>query len=166
MSPTSPAALRIRELQQRRDRAAALFEEGVRQAEVARRLGVSEASVCRWHKSWKRKGAAGLKLLGRLGRRPELNDSQRARLTKALLEGASAHGFTTDLWTLPRIAQLIEQLFEVHYHPGYVWWVMRSLGWSLQRPTTRARERDEEAIARWRQEDWARLKKGAAELKH
>jgi transposase len=162
MSPTSPAAIRIRELQERRDRAAALFAEGVRQAEVARRLGVSAASVCRWHKAWKRKGAAGLRLLGRLGRRPELDDAQRTRLTKALLEGALAQGFPTDLWTLPRIAQLIERLFGVHYHPGYVWWVIRSLGWSLQRPTTRARERDEGAIASWRKTEWPQLKKGAA----
>jgi transposase len=162
MSPTSPAALRIRELQQRRDRAAGLFEEGVRQAEVARRLAVSEASVCRWHKAWERKGTAGLRLLGRLGRRPELDDAQHTRLTKALLEGALSHGFPTDLWTLPRIAELIDRLFGVRYHPGYVWWVMRGLGWSLQRPTTRARERDERAISSWRRSDWPRLKKGAA----
>lgn len=161
MSPTSAAAIRLRELQERRDRAAVLFEEGVRQAEVARRLAVTEASVSRWHKAWKRRGAAGLKVHERLGRPRELSEAQEVRLTKSLLEGALAHGFATDLWTLPRIAQLIERLFGVHYHPGHVWWVMRRLGWSLQRPTTRARERDEEAIATWRRRAWPRLKKGA-----
>jgi len=90
-----------------------------------------------------------------------MTDEQRSRLGKVLLEGAEAHGFSTDLWTLPRIAELIERLFGVHYHPGHVWKVMRKLGWSLQRPTTRARERDEEAIAAWRRRDWPRLKKGA-----
>jgi|SRR5215471_3085278 len=162
MSPTSRAAVRIRELQERRDRAAALFEEGLSQSEVARRLGATTASTCRWHKAWKRKGAAGLRLLGRLGRRPELTDAQCQKLSSAMLEGALAHGFSTDLWTLPRIAQLIERMFEVHYHPGHVWRVMRRLGWSLQRPTTRARERDEEAIASWRRSEWPKLKKGAA----
>ena len=58
-------------------------------------------------------------------------------------------------------AQLVERLFGVHYHPGHVWRVMRRLGWSLQRPTTRARERDEEAIASWRKSEWPKLKKGA-----
>lgn len=161
MSPTSRAAVRIRELQERRDRAAALFKEGLSQSEVARRVGATTASVCRWHKAWKRKGSAGLVLLGRLGRRPELTDAQCAKLSQAMLEGALAHGFSTDLWTLPRIAQLIEREFGVHYHPGHVWRVMRRLGWSLQRPTTRARERDEEAIASWRRREWPKLKKGA-----
>ena len=161
MSPTSTAARRIRDLQARRDRAEALFEEGVRQAEIARRLDVSQASVCRWHQSWKRKGASGLELLGRLGRPGEMTQAQEVRLQKTLLEGAAAWGFSTDLWTLPRIAEVIKQSFDVTYHPGHVWKVMRRLGWSLQRPTTRARERDEPAIARWSREDWPRLKKGA-----
>jgi transposase len=161
MSPTSRAAARIRELQERRDRAAVLFEEGLSQSEVARRVGATTASACRWHKAWKRRGAAGLRLLGRLGRRPELTDLQCARLSAAMLEGALAHGFSTDLWTLPRIAELIERRFGVHYHPGHVWRVMRRLGWSLQQPTTRARERDEKAIAAWRRKEWPKLKKGA-----
>ena len=161
MSPTSPAARRIRDLQARRDRAAALFEEGVRQAEIARRLDVSQASVCRWHRAWKRKGTSGLELLGRLGRPSEMTAAQETRLQKTLLEGAAASGYSTDLWTLPRIAEVIKQSFGVTYHPGHVWKVMRRLGWSLQRPTTRARERDEPAIARWSREEWPRLKKGA-----
>jgi hypothetical protein len=33
------------------------------------------------------------------------------------------------------------------------------LGWSLQRPTRQARERDEAAIARWKRERWPQVKK-------
>jgi hypothetical protein len=78
---------------------------------------------------------------------------------RALHEGPNAHGYATDLWTLPRIRDVIERVSGVRYHEGHVWRVMRQLGWSLQKPTTRARERDEEAIRRWVRERWPQLKK-------
>lgn len=61
-------------------------------------------------------------------------------------------------------APRFKRSFGVTYHPGHVWKVMRRLGWSLQRPTTRARERDEPAIARWSREDWPRLERGGGTL--
>ena len=158
MSPTT----RIAFLQSRREKAASLFEKGVQQSEVAREVGVSAASVCRWHAKWKRRGDAGLKVVVLYGRPVRLTATQVGRLQNALLDGPMRHGFATDLWTLPRIAEVIDRLFGVRYHPGHVWRVMRRLGWSLQRPTTRARERDEEAIAAWRREEWPELKKRAA----
>jgi transposase len=159
MRRTTPAARRIKSLQSRRNRAAALFRQGVTQAEVARRLGVTASAACRWYAAWKDGGREGLQIAERLGRPPRLEEGQRAFLQQELLRGAAAHGFVTDLWTLPRIAELIQRLFGVHYHPGHVWRVLRGLGWSLQRPTTRARERDEEAIIRWQKTTWPRLKK-------
>lgn len=162
MSPTSAAARRISFLQSRREKAASLFEKGVPQHEVAREVEVSAASVCRWHAKWKRRGEAGLKVVVRYGRPVRLTESQVGRLQNALVDGAMSHGFGTDLWTLPRIASVIDRLFGVRYHPGHVWRVMRRLGWSLQRPTTRAKERDEDAIAAWRRDEWPELKKTAA----
>jgi transposase len=78
----------------------------------------------------------------------------------ALLAGAVAQGFDTDLWTLPRVAEVIWRLTGVSYHQGHVWWLLRRHGWSPQRPARRASERDEDAIARWRAEDWPRIKGG------
>jgi transposase len=43
---------------------------------------------------------------------------------------------------------MIESVTGVHYHAGHVWRVMKDLGWSLQRPAVRAKERDERAIER------------------
>jgi transposase len=72
-----------------------------------------------------------------------------------------ANGFDTDLWTLERVAVVITQLTGVRHHPGYVWVILRHrLGWSLQRPERRASERDEEAIQRWVQQEWPRIKGG------
>jgi transposase len=80
---------------------------------------------------------------------------------RALLRGAQAHGFDTDLWTLPRVAEVIWRLTGVSYHPGHVWWLLHRHHWSPQRPTTRrASERDDAEVARWRAEEWPRIKGG------
>jgi len=67
--------------------------------------------------------------------------------------------YKTQLWTLPRVAALIEHLTGVHYNPGHVWRVMGSLGFSCQRPERRAIERDEKAIRQWKRVQWPELKK-------
>jgi transposase len=54
-------------------------------------------------------------------------------IQRELLKGALAHGYSSDLWTLPRVAQVIEAATAVRYHPGHVWRVLRQMGWSLQR---------------------------------
>src|SRR6266403_2482031 len=88
-----------------------------------------------------------------------LDAAQLAGVERALRNGPRAHGFSTDLWTLPRVADVIERLTRVRHHPGHVWRLLRRLGWSLQRPTRRARERDEQAIRTWKTRRWLQLKK-------
>jgi transposase len=151
-------------LQQRRRDAARLFSQGVPQAEVARRLRVSRQSVSRWFRAWREQGEAGLTAAGPAGRPPRLSDEQRARVDAELRKGPGAHGYETQLWTLARVAEVIEKTTGVRYHPGHVWRLLREMGWSRQRPARRAAERDDEAIARWMKEDWPRIKKapGAA----
>jgi transposase len=146
-------------LERRRMRALRLFEQGETQASVARRLGVSRTTAMRWAHAWESRGREGLRAAGRAGRKPRLSDDELDRIEQALLEGPRSLGHATELWTLPRVAALIQRLTGVRYHPGHVWRVMRQLGWSLQKPTTRAKERDEEAISRWRKATWPALKK-------
>jgi transposase len=147
-------------LEKRRLRAAALFEQGCSQAQVAEDLTVSRQSVSRWHRDWKKSGEGGLKAAGRAGRLPRLGVTQRSALEKALVAGPRAAGHSTELWTLPRVAKLIRRLWGVSYHPGHVWRILRNLGWSCQRPATRAKERNEEAIRQWRRITWPQIKKG------
>ncbi len=146
-------------LEARRYEAARLFARGQSQAAVARTLGATRAAAHRWFHTWQDKGRTALKRAGRAGRKPRLEAPQLARVEAALLKGPAAHGFATELWTLPRVATLIERLTHVRYHPGHVWYILRRLGWSLQRPTRQARERDEAAIARWKRERWPQVKK-------
>lgn len=152
----------FKELENRRMEAADLFRKGVKQAEVARRLSVSRQSVSQWHKAWKEGGKKALKAAGRAGRKPRLTQAQVEKIRKELLKGPRAHGYSTELWTLPRIARLIRKVTGVSYNPGHVWRILRRMGWSCQRPTTKAKERDEAEIARWKREDWPRIKKKPA----
>ena len=152
-------------MEQRRKGAAGLFERGVSQADVARRLGVSRQSVSRWHADWRRGGTDALKAAGRAGRMPRLSEAQLARVELALRRGPGAHGFATDLWTLDRVAEVIETQTGVRYHPGHVWKLLRDkLGWSRQRPARQAIERDDEAVARWVAVEWPRIKRGLADV--
>lgn len=146
-------------LERRRKRAAAFFEKGLQQAEVMRELKVSRQSVSRWFKQWKKGGKSGLKGAGRAGRKPRIGKLELRKVEKVLRKGARAHGFTGDLWTLPRVARVIEQQTGVRYHPGHVWRILRSLNWSLQRPSCRARERNRSAIRQWVRQRWPALKK-------
>lgn len=80
-------------------------------------------------------------------------------MEKLLLKGAVAAGFPTDLWAWARIAQAIEERFGVRYHADHIGRLMRTLGWSPQKPTRRALKRDETAIATWVKFEWPRVKK-------
>jgi len=147
------------QLEVRRLKAAKLFEEGVTQAEVSRQLGVHKQSVNRWHQTWKKKGAKALKKAGRAGRKSRLRTEQLYQLCQGLKEGPEALGYGTSLWTTWRVADLIERQTGQKFHPGHVWRILRSLGWSCQRPVGRAIQRDEPAIQRWKRVRWPEIKK-------
>jgi transposase len=161
MSPRTRVTRDFDELQRRRMKAAKLLDQGMRQAEVARRMKVSRESVRRWSNQIARYGAAaGLKKAGRAGRKCRLSAAQIEKLEAVLREGPEKAGFANGLWTLDRIAQVIRKQFQVKYCCGHVWWILRQkLGWSCQRPVGHARERNEAAIRDWQENTWPALKK-------
>lgn len=150
---------RLIELERRRQRAARLLSCGVKQAEVARRVGVTRTSVARWEKVRVEDGPGALRRPERFGRPWKLDDAQRADLIEILKVGAMAGGFATELWTLPRIGKVVKEHFGVELSQSSVWRMLQQLGWSVQRPGGRARERNEAAIATWKKKRWPALKK-------
>lgn len=146
-------------LKKRRLRAAQMFKAGKTQAEVAQALGVSRQSASRWAEQFRAGGAARLRGAGRAGRKPRLAAGQLAAVAGALRRGPQAHGFATNLWTLPRVALVVARVADTTYHPGHVWRLMRQLGWSLQRPARQAKERNPAAVRQWVDERWPALKK-------
>jgi len=146
-------------LEGRRFRAIGLLKKGFNQSEVARRVKVCSQTVSRWARQVAAAGEAALRQAGRAGRKPWLEESQRQKLERLLVQGPKRLGYETPLWTSQRVAHLIEDEFGVRYHPGHVWKVLRGLGWSCQRPEGRARERNEEAIRQWKKVQWPAIKK-------
>lgn len=150
------------QLEKRRQKAARLFAKECSAPEVARRLGVARQVAYRWQQVWKQGGKAALASKGPAGPKPKLSAAQTQQVTEALLAGPRAHGYKTALWTLPRVAGLIEDLTGIRYHPGHVWRLLGASGFSCQRPERRAVERDEPAIRRWKRVVWPALKKRPA----
>ena len=134
-------------------RASDLFEQGVRQVEVARLLGVSRQAVGQWHAAWREGGREAL--VARSNRTHfYLTPRQEQELLRELRLGASAHGWEGQGWTLARIARVIEEKYGVRYTVPGVWYLMDRLGWSWQVPKTQALQRDAEAITAWRTQTW------------
>ncbi|MHB0970563.1 MAG: winged helix-turn-helix domain-containing protein [Thermoanaerobaculia bacterium] len=148
-----------KELEARRQRARTLLGEGLTPREVAERLGVDRVSVYRWRADLKRVGPRAIRAKPASGRPPKMTTVQRTELECILLRGATAAGFPTDLWTCPRIAEVIREHFGITYHVDHIGRLLHSMGWSPQKPTRRAVERDNEAIRTWIRRDWSRIKK-------
>lgn len=146
-------------MEQRRLQAAKLFARGKGPREVARLLKVQRQSAHDWQRRWRDGGTAALRSTGAAGPKRKLSATQQAEIAAAVVAGPQAQGHATAVWTLPRVAQLIEQRTGQRYHPGHVWRVLRELGFSCQEPTRRAIERDEPAITHWKRVTWPRLKK-------
>ena len=146
-------------LEDRRKRALALLDAGESLNEVGRRIGCNASSVMRWRDARRRGGAKALRVRLSPGRPLKLDRAQRRRLVNLLLQGPMMHGYRTNLWTTARIAELIRNQFGIQYHRDHVGRLLHSLNWSPQKPERRALERDENAIERWQQKDWPRIKK-------
>lgn len=101
----------------------------------------------------------GLKSADSWGRKSKLDENKLARVRRALLKGPKAAGYFTEIWALERTAKLIQKTVKVSYHPGNVWRVIMSIGWSCQKPEKRAKKRNEKEIQQWIQIKWPQIQK-------
>jgi transposase len=147
------------ELEGRRRRAVGFLREGYSLSATARMVGAAVSAVWNWREAVRQRGLRGLKSKPVPGRPRKLTVQQCRQLPRVLLRGARAHGYRTDLWTLPRVADVIAREFGVRYHPAHVSRLLLEAGWSCQKPERRALERDERAIAHWKRYKWVAIKK-------
>jgi putative transposase len=136
-----------------------MFAAGATVTEVARGLRVTRMSANRWHRAWKAGGADALASVGAAGAACKLTEAQLERLGAVLEEGPAVHGWEEDQrWTLARVAELIAGEFGVDYTLRGVGYLLHRIGFTVQVPDRKAVERDEAAIAAWRQEQWPIIK--------
>jgi transposase len=163
MQGWQPRRLTPAQLEERRLTAAGWLRAGrLSQAEIARRVGVSEAAVSKWKRRLDAGGTAALRRTPHTGRRPRLTEPEWRRVLTRLSRGAVAAGFDTERWTLRRVAEVVRRDFGVRYHPRSLGRILHRHGWTPHHPATQAKERDEALIAAWLVRDWPRIKRGLA----
>jgi transposase len=150
------------ELEHRRRLAVQRVVEGYSAEEVADFLGVDIRSVRRWVAVFRRHGWAGLEAQPISGRPRKLTRTQEKIVLRWLDDKPTDHGFATELWTAPRLAQLIQEEWSIELHPWSVCRWLRRHGLSLQKPQRVPRERDPAVIAAWLATEWPRIKKKRA----
>lgn len=144
------------ELERRRRRAVLLVDQGESTSAVARILGVHETSVHRWRRLARH--PHGLDAQPIPGPTPRLSDYHLHKLERFLLQGAHKHGWPNHLWTAGRVATLIRRRFGVDYHPEHVRKILKQrLGWTSQKPQTRAREQNDKEVERWLDDEFPRI---------
>jgi transposase len=144
----------------RRCQAWHLKQQGCPQRQIAAALGVSEAAVSQWVKRARKGGPHALRYRAPSGAPRRLAAEPLARLPDLLHRGAEAYGFHGQVWTRGRVAAVLQLEFGVSYHPVHVGRLLKAIRWSPQKPARRARQRDEAAIAHWREQTWPALKRG------
>lgn len=147
------------ELERIRIKAIAAVEAGDRQVDVARIFGIYPDTLSKWLSRYRRDPES---ILAKpiLGRTPRLSAKQLDELIALLRQGAVAHGWNTDIWTCPRVTELIHRHLGVSFHPAHVYrLVTEKLNWSFQRPEKVARERDPKRVEQWLSEELPEIKK-------
>jgi transposase len=146
-------------LEYRRRLAVQRVQEGYSIEEVADFLGVDRSSVRRWVATFRHQGVDGLMARPVPGRPPKLTSTQEKIVGRWLDDNPLKHGCATELWTTDDLARLIEEEWGIRLNPDYLTTWLRRRGFTPQKPRRKARERDDEAIARWLERDWPRIKK-------
>lgn len=145
----------------RRRRALHLHQAGWKQRDIATVLEVTEGAVNQWLAMAREGGAAALDSRASPGRPSKLTPAQRRLIPDVLWHGAEAYGFRGEFWTCGRVAKVFAEELGVSYSKSQVSRLLKALGWTPQVPITRAIQRDETAIMRWRREVWPQLKERA-----
>ena len=152
-----------KKLEERRLRAVREVEvEGASPSSVAKKYKVEIGTVYRWCGKHRKDKKGGLKSRPTPGAPRRLTDQQLAELEGMLLKGAKASGFANDLWTCPRIKDLIKDRFKVNYHVDHIVRLLGRMGWSAQRPAKQSLERDDKRIREWVKKDLPAIKKKPA----
>lgn len=159
MNTHAPIQRDRKALEQRRMKAGRLFDRGVRQSEIAARLKVTPAAVCIWHTAWVKDKKDGLKSKGPPGFSSQYTDEKKRKLKNIVLQGPAKAGYMTDFWTIDRIRAVARKKLRVTLGTKRTWQTLIDLGFSVQKPERRARERNEQAISDWKLTTFPKLKK-------
>jgi transposase len=150
-------------LEHRRYLAVRRLLDGASVQEVAEFLEVQPRSVQRWWRVFSEQGWDGLAAIAVIGRPRKLTPTQEKIVLRWLHDPPTNFGFDTELWTCRRLAQLIEEEWDIGLNARYLARWLRQRGFTPQKPQRIPRERRVEVIDQWLVRDWPRIKKKPSE---
>ena len=129
-----------------------LKKSGVPIDVISHSFNVTDRAVYRWLRKSKIEGKKSLKAKKPTGRESELSEEELSDLCKMLRKPATKLGYSTDLWSGPRICHLIKYKFGIEYHEKHMPRLLKSLGLVLKFPERRALEQDKKEVRLWKAE--------------
>lgn len=138
-----------------------LKKSGVGMSVIANSFNVTERAVYRWLKKSKTEGIKSLKSSKATGPESYLSDNELSTLIKLICKPATELGYSTDLWSGPRIRHLIKHEFGIEYHVKHMPRLLKWLGLELKFPERRALEQDPKAVREWKQNRFPEIIKHA-----
>jgi len=143
-----------------------VLEGGERPSAVMRSMGLCRTSIYPWLRKALKNGPGALDARKSKGPAPRLGDRQKRQVRRWIVgRDPRQYGFDFGLWTRNLVAALIRERFGVGLGRTAVGKLLAELGITPQKPLRRAYERDEEAVRKWKAEDYPRLKRRAKRLK-
>ena len=132
-----------------RIRAVEAVERGLPIGQVADTFNVDRSTLFRWLRKYRGNGENGLQRQIGSGRPRLLDDLKEKDLRWIVMRPASDFGYETDLWTVGRFQQVIEEILEVKVSKDTVWRRLRDAGLTYQKPERQYFQVDEKARQKW-----------------
>jgi transposase len=160
LSPQAQEALRRRAVQAVRN--------GMVQRKAAETFGVALKTISIWMKTWREKGDEGLAAhkRGPKSGGKKLLGWQAATIVNLITDRHPEQlKLPFVLWTADGVRQLIQRQFKLRLSARTVRRYLRSWGFTPQKPTRRAYERDEAEVKRWLVEEYPAIRERAGREK-
>jgi transposase len=149
-----------------RRRAVAAVQSGESPEVVARVFGISRGTIYGWLSLYRHGGWGALDASKRGGRPRKLDGGAlRWIYDTVTMKNPLQLKFAFALWTRAMIATLIERKFDVRLSSTSVGRLLNQLGLSAKRPMWRAYQQDPEAVDRWLNEEFPKIKALAKRMK-
>lgn len=132
-----------------RVRAVAAVARGLRVGEVADAYSIDRTTLFRWVTRHQRNGSNGLKRKVGSGRPRLLSDLSETALLDIVLQPASRFGYETDLWTIRRLHQVVQEEYDTTISRHTIWRRVRDAGLTYQKPERQYFQIDEAARDEW-----------------
>jgi len=134
-------------------------QEGETPSEVIKSYGLCRTTIYRWLRAYKRRGETVLRSRPSPGRPCRLTAKEKRRVRTWICgKDPRQYGFDFGLWTRRIVADLIESRFGKKLGVTAVGRLLAELDITPQKPLRRAYERDPQAIAKWKTQDYPKLR--------